>query len=184
MPTATIYRDGRAIRTTTLTADDAEKFVILAAAVRDAQNIMRNKPEMDANGDALKTGTTDTGVYSESQPDDIYAVLLRLPDLLGKHARAVYPHINEAVNGDVLRNPDGSPVHGLLLAHKNTPVPAPYHVAAALAGQASTLGMIPLDGLAFEKTELTIPAVPAITESGGAKVGGVPERLLASVRWR
>lgn len=186
MPTATVYRNGLAIRTTTLTAADAEKFVILAAAVRDAQNVMRNNPEMDASGDALKTGTSDANVpYSESHPDDIYSVLPRLAELLGKHARAVYSHLDEAVNGEVLRNPDGTPQHGLKLTHKNTPVPAPFHPAAALASQASTLGMIPLDGLAFDRTELTDSAPAAVTESGGAKVGGsgVPV-IRAYVRWR
>lgn len=175
MPTATVYRDGKAARTTTLSADQAANFVILAAAVRDAQNVMRNKPEKNANGDALKTGTTDTGVsYSESQPDDIYSVLPRLAELLGKHARAVYPHLDEAVNGEVLRNPDGTPKHGLMLTHKNTPIPAPYHPAAALAGQATALGMLPLDGLKFDLTELTDPAPAGF---------GVPQ-VRAWVRWR
>lgn len=175
MPTATVYRDGKAVRTTTLSADQALDFVILAAAVRDAQNVMRNNPEMDADGKALKTCITDTGVsYSESQPDDIYSVLPRLAELLGKHARAVYSHLDEAVNGEVLRNTDGTPKHGLMLTHKNTPVPAPYHVAAALAGQATALGMLPTDGLKFDLAELTDPA-PA--DSGVSQVR-------AYVRWR
>lgn len=186
MPTATVYRDGKPIRTTTLTADQAANFVILANAVRDAQNVMRNKPEPDANGDALKGVTHDANVpYSESAPDDIYSVLPRLAELLGKHARAVYSHLDEAVNGEVLRNTDGTPQYGVKLAHKNTPVPAPFHRAAELAGQVSALGMIPLDGLAFSHTELTDTGPAAVTESGGAIVGGVSVPMIrTAVRWR
>ncbi|MBU1223093.1 MAG: hypothetical protein KKA22_12950 [Gammaproteobacteria bacterium] len=186
MSTATVYRDGKPIRTTTLTADQAANFVILANAVRDAQNVMRNKPEMDADGDALKGVTHDANVpYSESHPDDIYGVLPRLAELLGKHARAVYPHLDEAVNGEVLRNADGTPKHGLLLVHKNTPVPVPYHPAAAMASQATTLGMLPTDGLKFDYSELTDTGPAAVTESGGAKVGGFAMPVIrAHVRWR
>lgn len=186
MPTATVYRDGKPIRTTTLTADQAAKFLILANAVREAQSTMRNKPEMDANGDALKGVTHDAGVtYSESAPDDIYSVLPRLAELLGKNPRAVYSHLDEAINGEVLRNTDGTPAHGLKLAHKNTSIPAPFHPAADLVSSAVGLGMLPTDGLKFDYTELTDTGPAAVTESGGAKVGGsgVPV-IRAAVRWR
>lgn len=194
--TSVVYRDGKAIRTTVLSATDADKFVILAAAVRDAQNVMRNKPEKNANGDALKGVTHDANVpYSESAPDDIYSVLPRLAELLGKHPRAVYSHLDEAVNGEVIRNADGTPAYGLKLAHKNTPVPAPFHPAAALASSASALGMIPLDGLAFDRTELIVDGVAAaptgITQvngvavaATGAMVGGSIPTVRAFVRFR
>lgn len=153
MPTATVYRDGKPIRTTTLSAADAEKFVILASAVRDAQSIMRGNPELSANDHTLKGATSASGTpYSESHPDDIYAVLPRLAELLGTHARAEYAHLDQAVNGEVLRNSDGTPVHGLPLAHKNTLVPAPFHPAAGLP--ATTLGMLPTDGKKFDYAEL------------------------------
>lgn len=186
MPTATVYRAGKVIRTASLTADQGKQFALLAAAVTDAQNIMRSKPELNADGRALKGGTVRANVAnSDSYPDDIYSVLPRLAELLGKHARAVYSHLDEAINGEVLRNADGTPQHGLKLVHKNTPTPAPYHPAAALAGSASALGMIPTDGLAFDRAELTDTGPAAVTESGGASVGGSSApQILAAVRWR
>lgn len=184
MPTATVYRDGKPIRITPLVAADAEKFVSLASAVRDAQNVMRNNPELVYLGNTLKGVVRDADApYSERHPDDIYAVLPRLAELLGKHTRAVYSHLDERVNGEVLRNADGTPRHGLMLVSKNTPVPEPFHPAAALS--ATALGMIPLDGLAFDRTELTDTGPAAVTESGGAKVGGSSVPVIrASVRWR
>ncbi|MEW6119381.1 MAG: hypothetical protein AB1593_04750 [Pseudomonadota bacterium] len=173
MPTAIAYRDGKAIRTTVLSAADADKFVVLAAAVRDAQNVMRNKPEMDANGDALKGVTHDANVpYSESAPDDIYSVLPRLAELLGTHARATYSHLMSAAS---------------------VPIPAPYHPAAALASQATTLGMLPTDGLAFDRTELITDGVPPVqigtmTALDGTThpvmAGGSHPTVRAYVRWR
>lgn len=175
MPIATVYRDGKPIRTTTLTAAQGEDFVILANAVRDAQNVMRNRPELDANGHTLKGVAYDAGVsHSESFPDDVYAVLPRLAELLGTHARAVYSHLDEAVSGEVIRNADGTPAYGLKLANKNTPVPAPFHRAAALWSSATTLGMLPTDGLRFDHVELIDPAPPG---------SGVPQ-VRAWVRWR
>lgn len=184
MPTATVYRNGKPVRTTILTSADAEKFVILAQAVRDAQHVMRARPELVYLGNTLKGVSRDADVpYSERHPDDIYAVLPRLAELLGKHPRAIYSHLDERVNGEVLRNADGTPEYGLKLAHKNTPIPEPFHPAAALS--ATALGMIPLDGLAFDRTELTDPGPAAVTESGGAKVGGSSVPVIrASVRWR
>ncbi len=171
--TARIYRDGKIIRETVLSAADAEKFVTLASAVRDCQLVMCSRPESSTDGHALKGVASDAGVpYSERHPDDIYAVLPRLAELLGKHARAVYSHLDEAVNGEVIRNTDGAPAYGLKLAHKNTPVPAPFHPAATL--DAATLGMIPLDGLRFDYCEL-VDAAPAGS--------GVPQ-CRAYVRWR
>lgn len=175
MPNAIVYRDGKPIRVTVLTSAQAESFVILANAVSAAQNIMRNHPELDIDGRTLKGATHDANAsHTERHPDDIYAVLPRLAELLGKHARAVYPHLDQSVNGEVMREANGAPEHGLKLVNKNTPVPAPFHPAAALAGQASVLGMIPLDGLAFDYSELVDPP-PAGS--------GVPQ-VRAYVRWR
>lgn len=193
MPTAIVYRDGKAIRTTTLTADQSASFVILAAAVRDAQNVMRNNPELAADG-TLKGVSHDAGIsHSESQPDDVYAILPRLAELLGKHARAIYPHLDQAVNGEVLRNADGTPAYGLKLAHKNTPIPAPFHQAAALASQATTLGMLPTDGLKFDYTELTDTGAPPVQVSTMTRLDGTTAPVMAGgsvpmirayVRWR
>lgn len=175
MPTATVYRDGKPIRTTTLTAGQARDFKILADGVRDAQSILRFKPEMDADGRSIKTGTTEAGVpYSERQPDDIYAALPRIAELLGKHPRAVYPHLDENVTGEYLRDPDGTISRGRMLVNKNTPIPEPFHPAAALASQATTLGMLPADGLRFDYAELT-DSPPAGS--------GIPQ-FRAAVRWR
>lgn len=163
MPTATVYRDGKAIRTTTLTADQARDFTILAQGVRDAQNARA------ASGD-------DT---------TIYACLPKIAETLGQHVRAVYPHLDEAVNGPVLRSPDGSPEYGLKLAHKHTPIPAPSHPAQLLASQATTLGMVMADSSAFDYCELTDPPPAPVVTTGGAVVshGNVPQ-LRASVRHR
>lgn len=186
MPTATVYRDGKAIRTTVLTDAEAEKFVILAEGVKLAQGVMRNRPEMDSDGRSLKTGSSDTGTpYSERQPDSVYAILPRLSELLGRHARAIYPHLDQRTNGEVLRDPDGSPTYGLMLASKHTPVPEPFHQAASLAGQATALGMLPTDGLAFDYAELTESGPAGVIESGGASVGGSGAPVIrAYVRWR
>ncbi|MCA1977633.1 MAG: hypothetical protein LDL19_00195 [Thiobacillus sp.] len=184
MPTATVYRDGKAIRTTSLSADQARDFVILADAVRAAQSVMRNKTENSATGGIDGVSHRAGIAYSERRPDDIYAVLPRLAELLGTHARAVYSHLDEAINGEVIRNADGTPEYGLKLARKNTPIPAPFHPAAALASQASALGMIPLDGLAFDRTELTDPPPAPVVTTGGAVVGnGNVPQLRAYVRW-
>ena len=177
---AVVYHDGKAIRSTILTADQAASFVILADAVRAAQGIMRNKPELDASGDVLKGVTHDAGVpYSESAPGDIYAVLPRLAELLGKHPRAVYSHLDEAINGEVIRNADGTPAYGLKLAHKNTPIPAPFHQAAALASQASALGMIPLDNGSFDRTELIVDGAPPVQVSTMTQLNGVVVPVMA-----
>lgn len=175
MPTAIVFRDGKAIRTTTLTAAQAADFVILADAVRQAQSVLRNKPELAADGRTLKGATNNSGVpFSERHPSDIYSVLPRIAELLGTHARATWPHLDQAVNGEVQRNPDGSPVRGLPPVHKNVNVPPPFHPAAALAGQAQMLGMTPLDGLAFDYAALADPAPPD---------AGAPQ-VRAWVRWR
>lgn len=173
MPTAIVYRDGKPIRSTTLTADQGAQFVVLAAAVKDAQALMRNKPETD--GLALKGGASDANtLHSERHPDDIYSVLPRLAELLGRHPRTDYAHLDQAVNGEVLRNADGSPEYGVKLAHKNTAIPSASLAATALAAQATTLGMLPTDGRKFDYVEL-VDAAPA---------GSGVTQIRAHVRWR
>lgn len=178
--TAIIYRDNKVLRSTVLLADDAAKFVVLADGVRQAQDVMRRKPELAADGKSLAGSTSRDGVsYSELAPDDIYSILPRLAELLGKHPRAVYSHLDKAVNGEVLRNADGTPKHGLMLAHKNTPVPAPFHPAAALASQATTLGMLPTDGLAFDRTELLVDGPPPVQVGTEKRLDGLTYPVMA-----
>ncbi|KVW94306.1 hypothetical protein [Thiobacillus denitrificans] len=174
MSTATVYRDGKAIRTTTLTATQAEQFTLLAEAVRAAQSMLTVNA-------AAKGSTHKSGVeHGESHGADIYAALLRIDDLLGKDPRAVYSHLDRNSTGEVLRNPDGTPRHGLMPVSNNTPVPQPAYAplraiypSGVYTDLAQSLGMLPTDLLAFSHSELTDPALAA----------AVPT-IRAWVRWR
>lgn len=188
MSTATIYRDSKIYSAATLTADQGKQYTLLAAAVRDTQSILRNHPEFDADGVAIKSGTSRSGVAgSESHPDDIYTALARIDEILGGHDSRMpetFPHLKGSFTTE--KTDSHRPKWG------NT-VPQPATVAALRAIQpdgdyialAVTLNMVPGDGLKFDRAELTDTGPAAVIESGGASVGGssVPQ-LRAFVRWR
>jgi len=173
MPTAIVYRDGKAISTTTLTATQGQQFTLLAAAAGAAQAMLTVNAA--AKGSAHKSGIEN----GESHGADIYAALAKIDELLGKDPRAIYSHLDQNTTGAVLRNPDGTTRRGLMPASKNTPIPLPTHAALReiqpdYTALAETLGMIPVDRLKFDRAELT----------DAAPIGsGVPV-LRASVRWR
>lgn len=185
MPNAIIWRAGKSVRETTLTAAQAEQARTLCDAVRDAQAVMKNKPELDADGHALRGVTSASGVAnSASAPDDVFSVLARLDELVGgKDPRLTYSHLNESVSGEVLRNPDGTPRHGLMLASKNSVPTPPTHAALRAIRPdgnyrqaAYDLGLIlsATTSTEFERAEVVDPA-PAGS--------GVPQ-VRAWVRWR
>jgi hypothetical protein len=186
MPTATIFRDGKAIRTTSLTADQSQQFIVLADVVKAAQGILRNKPEISTEGDGLKTGKTDAGVpYSTEWPDDIYTALARIDELVGRNdPRDNWPWLESGFGTRTgssgvprwMNEPHAAAGHPALRAIR------PDGNYTALA---QTLGMVPTDELAFDRSELTDPGPAAVTESGGAKVGGTGVPVIrAYVRWR
>lgn len=196
MATSSIFdRAGKVARSITLTADQAGQARTLCDAIRDAQAVMKNKPELDADGRALRGTTSASGVAnSASAPDDVFSVLARLDELVGsKDPRAVYAHLNEAVSGEVLRDSGGAPRHGLMLASKNTVPTPPTHAALRAIRPdgnyrqaAYDLGLIlsATTSTEFERAEVSDPGPAAGTESGGAKVGGSGAPVIrATVRW-
>lgn len=99
MATSNIYdRAGKIARTVTLTSAQTDQARTLCDAVRDAQNIMKNKPELDIDGHALKGTTSASGApNSASAPDDVFSVLARLDELVGgddSRMPLTYPHLN------------------------------------------------------------------------------------------
>lgn len=162
MPTATVYRDGKPIRTTTLTAAQGEDFAALAEAVRQAQAVLHFDP--------ATPGTSHLSGVDEYHGASIYSVLPLLAQIIGGSSTSIrdeYPHLRDSIhtspNSDSFR-----PFWKNLFDVPKT------HRAAALSSQASTLGMLPLDGKKFDYAELTDPA-PAGS--------GVPQQR-AAVRWR
>ncbi|MGA9164862.1 MAG: hypothetical protein WBZ31_10430 [Thiobacillus sp.] len=178
MTTATIYRNGKAIASATLSATDAATYAILADAVRRAQAALKANPTTPGTTYKAGDGFPPVGA-DEFHGASIYNALLRIDDLVGGHdPREVYPYLNDVVAGETLVNPDGSSTSRL--KSKNTPIVAPTH-AALRAIQSSgdytalavTLGMIPSDKLKFDGAVLTDPAAP----------GDGALQVRASVRW-
>lgn len=169
MPTATVYRDGKPIRTTTLTAAQGDDFVILAQAVRQAQAVLHFDPATPGTSYKAGNGVPPVG-GDELHGASIYSVLPKIADLIGGSSTSIrdeYPHLLDSVHS-------GPNEDSFLPFWKNLLDVPKTHRAAALVSQATTLGMLPLDGLKFDYAELTDPA----------PVGsGVPQ-LRAFVRWR
>jgi len=145
MPTATIYRNGQAIRSTTLSTAQAEQFRMLAQAVHTAGQMVHGEP-----------GQT------------IYAVLARLDELLDQTRDPAAVAKNRWPPGQVIQGE-------VIACNQPTPVPLAVELRKAFpAGdwrvQAESLGMVPLDGLPFDHCELT-DTPPAPVYSGGVVVG-------------
>ena len=172
MPTATIYRDGKAIHTTTLTASQGEDFRTLADAVRQAQAVLQFDP--------ATPGASSLSGVDNFHGASIYEVLPRLAELIGGSVTSIadeYPWLWQSVHSQ--HEDSFRPFW------KNIKAVPKTHRATALVSQATALGMLPTDGLKFDYAELTDTGPAAVAESGGAKVGGsgVP-MIRASVRWR
>lgn len=162
MPTAKIYRDSRVIRETVLSAAQGEDFVILAEAVKQAQAVLHFDP--------ATPGTSHLSGVDEYHGASIYNVLPRIAELIGGSSTSIrdeYPWLKDSVhsgpNSDSFR-----PFWKNLIDVPKT------HRATALASQATTLGMLPTDGLKFDYAEL-VDAPPADS--------GVSQQR-AFVRWR
>lgn len=161
MPTATVYRDGKPIRTTTLTANQAADFITLADAVRQAQAVLHFDP--------ATPGASSLSGVDEYHGASIYAVLPALAEIIGASSTSVrdeYPHLRDSVHG--------SPEDSFRPFWKNMLDVPKTHRATALASQATTLGLLPTDGLKFDYTELT-DQPPA---------GSGAPKIISSVRWR
>lgn len=142
MPTATVFRDGKPIRTTTLTAAQGEDFVILAEAVRQAQAVLHFDP--------ATPGASSLSGVDEYHGASIYNVLNRIAELIGGSATSIrdeYQWLKDSVhsgpNEDSFR-----PFWKNLLDVPKT------HRAAALSIQVTALGILPVDGKKFDRAEL------------------------------
>lgn len=162
MPTATVFRDGKPIRTTTLTAAQGEDFVVLAEAVRQAQAVLHFDP--------ATPGTSHLSGVDEYHGASIYSVLPVIAQIIGGSSTSIrdeYQWLKDSVhsgpNSDSFR-----PFWKNLFDVPKT------HRATALSSQATTLGMLPTDGKKFDYAELA-DAPPAGS--------GVPQQR-AYVRWR
>lgn len=162
MPTATVYRDGKPIRTTTLTTAQGEDFVILSQAVKQAQAVLHFDP--------ATPGASSLSGVDEYHGASIYSVLPKIAEIIGGSSTSIrdeFPHLWDSVHSGP--NEDSfKPFWKNLLDAPKT------HRATALASLATTLGMLPTDGKKFDYAELT-DAAPAGS--------GVPQQR-AYVRWR
>lgn len=162
MPIATVYRDGKPIRTTTLTASQGEDFVILADAVKQAQAVLHFDP--------ATPGASSLSGADEYHGASIYSVLPKIADIIGGSSTSVwdeYPHLRDSIHSSP--NEDSfRPFWKNLFDVPKT------HRATALTSQATTLGMLPTDGKKFDYAELT---------DSPPTGSGVPQQR-AFVRWR
>lgn len=172
MSTATIYRDGQPIRTTVLTASQGEDFRTLADAVRQAQAVLQFDP--------ATPGVSSLSGVDNFHGASVYEALPRIAELIGGSSTSIrdeYPWLWQSVHS----SPNADTFRPFWKNLFNVPK---THRATALVSQATTLGMLPTDGLAFSHAELTEPGTPAVMESGGAMVGGTQPTVRAHVRWR
>lgn len=169
MPTATVYRDGKPIRTTSLTAAQGEDFVTLAEAVRQAQAVLHFDPATPGTTFKAGDGVPPVGA-DEYHGASIYSALPVIAQIIGGSSTSIrdeYPHLRDSIHSGP--NEDSfKPFWKNLLDVPKT------HRATALSASATTLGMLPTDGLKFDYAELT-DAPPAGS--------GVPQQR-AHVRWR
>lgn len=162
MPTASVYRDGKIVRVTTLSAAQGEDFMILAGAIRQAQAVLHFNPSVP--------GSTALSGVDEYHGASIYSVLPKLAEIIGgspTSIRGEYPWLADSVHSSPNSDSFRPYWKNLLDAPKS-------HHAAALAASATALGMLPTDGLRFDYVEL-VDNPPAGS--------GVPQQR-AYVRWR
>lgn len=162
MPTATVYRDGKPIRTTTLTAAQGEDFVILSQAVKQAQAVLHFNP--------ATPGASGLSGVDEHHGASIYSVLPKITQIIGGSSTSIrdeYPHLMDSLH----TSPNSDSFRPFW---KNLADVPKTHRAQALESSATTLGMLPTDGKKFDYAELTDPAPTG---------SGVPQQR-AHVRWR
>lgn len=145
MPTANVYRAGKTIRSTILSAAQAEQFRMLAQAVHAAGQMVHGEPGQNA-----------------------YTVLARLDELLDQTRTPADVAKNRWPPGQVIQGE-------AIACNQPAPVPLAVELRKAFpAGdwraQAENLGMVPLDGLPFDHCELT-DTPPAPVYSGAVVVG-------------
>lgn len=169
MPTAKIWRDGRVIRETVLSAAQGEDFVILAEAVRQAQAVLHFDPATPGTSYKAGDGVPPVGA-DELHGASVYSVLPLLAQIIGSSLTSIrdeYPHLQYSVHS----GPNSDSFRPFWKNRLDVPK---THRATALASQATTLGMLPTDGKKFDYAELTDAAPPG---------SGVPQ-VRAWVRWR